>query len=309
LTVESLSSRSYVGFPPGSGLLMLPASPPRAARAGLALYEAVERRQRFALAGMNLLTRIGLQTLMPNAAARAMDWGWWERWIDEVARPVVGAVGHVAVRIPATARVCVLLMDRDGRPTGFAKILDAEEPEQSSRVLKLLAEAGPRSFRVPAILAEGVFDGTAFSLSEPLPEGPHRRPPRDVVRVRAVLDEFTDHLSPIERPPAVPAHHVLCHTGFTPRNLRVTGDGGWWLFDLDNVRWGPRLAAELRYWSADFAYRARPRVGRAAAHVLRLLRERGTDDEIREAVHWPGHTRTYRHVEREIHLRVAELAG
>jgi hypothetical protein len=299
--------QAYAGFPPRSGFIMLPRGTTRGARAGLALYEAVEPRQRLAQAVASLTLRLRLHRVLPDNHRPEVDWDWWEQWIAEIASPLVGPVAYVALRVPSRARMCALLLDGDGHPVGFAKVLDSPTPSFSADVRDRLISQGPRSFRIPLTLTEGQFEGVHYCLFEALPEGPHRRPPSDPHRVHAIIDEVRSMLATKSKAEGVPDHYVVCHTGFTPRNVRVTADGQWWVFDWDTARWGPRLAYELRYWAADRAYRLRPRVAPAAARVLQVLRTRGSDDEILEAVEWPGHRVTSRPIERHIYLTIASL--
>jgi hypothetical protein len=281
----------------------------RAALAGLTLYEAVTPRQRMASSAAAALLRAGLHRVLPESVRTDLPWAWWERWISEVGEPYVGQVGHVAFRAPPSGdRTCVLLMDPAGRPVGFAKTLAARLAPMSAAVRGRLADPTPQRFRVPSTIAEDEFDGVHYILFEPLPAGRHRRPPAVPEKVHAIVDEIRQRLETMRRPTDVPSHYAVCHRGFTPRNIRVTSDGRWWVFDWDTVSWAPRLTYELRYWSAEYAYRLRPRVDRDAERVLALLHERGTVDDIVEAVEWPGHRPTHRAIEREIHRAVGDLA-
>jgi hypothetical protein len=306
-----LRARRYVSFPPHSGFLLLPAMPPRAARAGLALYDTIRPRQRFMLSAGSALASTGLIRLLPTNAREDIDWSWWEELVAEVAQPLVGPIGHVALRVPpAPFSPCALLLQPDGRPLAFAKG-DApalEEPEAS--VCDLLDSSAPRSFRVPRILAAGELGGVRYRVLQPLPEGPHRNPPFDPPRLWRIIDELREVLSPLPRPADVPAAHVPCHGDLHVRNLRVASDGGWWLFDWERFRWAPRLADELRYWSSEFGGRARRRPRDEGRQVLELLRQRGDDGDVLAAVRWPGY-QPKRTVQQEIYRSVEEalLAG
>jgi Ser/Thr protein kinase RdoA (MazF antagonist) len=219
-------------------------------------------------------------------------------------------VASVAFRVPGNPRVSLLAMDAAGRPIAFAKLLNAPQPHVAAAASALLSRAPTRSFGIPLALDEGEFSGRLYRVLRPLPEGPHRPPPLDPARLADVVDEFHERLSELERPPGTPAGHVACHADLTPRNLRVASDGGWWLFDWDNVRFGPRLADELRYWCAWHAYRPKPSVERDSAAVLSLLRRRGSDSEIAEAVAWPEQVRqTYREIEPRLHAAVGAAVG
>lgn len=303
------SDGRHVGFPPRSRFVLLPPRPRRAARAGLALYEAVEPQQRAALAVGSILARSGLVGLLPTATRAEVDPGWWGSFVADVAEPLVGAVEHLAFRVPGNPRVSAILMDGAGKPLAFTKIVDHPQPALAATAGRQLAAGELVAFRVPATLAEDVHAGVRYRLLEPLPEGPHLPPPHDPQRLWAVVDELRDRLATLPRPPGTPDHYVPCHADFTPRNLRLAGDGSWWLFDWDNLRFGPPLTDELRYWSAAVSYRRRVDVARDARRVLELLRARGSDAEIVEAVRWPDQVRqTYRAVEPRLHEAVGTLA-
>lgn len=307
----SLRDGGHVAFPPKSRYLMLPPRPARAARAGLALYEAVEPQQRVAVAAARLLAAAGMMHRLPSNDRPEIDWAWWSSFVRDVVEPVAGPVAKVAFRVPGNPRVSLLAMRADGRPVAFAKLLNAPQPAFAAAAGTALTSVPTASFTVPLTLAEGDYEEKLYRVTRPLPEGPHRSPPLEAWRIAAIADEFHGRLAGLPREHGVPADHVVCHADLTPRNLRVASDGGWWLFDWDNVRWGPRLADELRYWSAWMAYRGRADVARDAPRIVALLRQRGTDAEIAEAVQWPDQLRqTYRPVELELHAAVmAAVAG
>ena len=300
----------HVAFPPGSGFVMLPRRPRRAARAGLALYETVEVRQRVAAFAGRVITTCGLAGLLPRNDRPEVDRAWWERFLREVVQPHVGSVASVAFRVPGNPRVAALLLDDRGRPVAFAKLLNSAAPERTAALSMLLSSHEPATFRVPRTLAEGALDGWDYRLLEPLPEGTHRSPPFAPDMVAAITDEFHERASGLPRPDGVSPAHVVCHADLTPRNLRLAADGRWWLFDWDNARWGPRLSDELRYWCAWFAYRPRPDVERDARRVHGLLRRRGTEADIQEAVQWPDRVaQTFRDVETSILSAVGRVAA
>lgn len=299
----------HVGFPPGSSFVLLPRRPARAARAGLALYEAVEPRQHFAARVGDTLSRAGLAGLLPTRDRSEVDGRWWEAFIATVVEPLVGPVASCAFRVPGNPRVSALALDAAGMPLAFAKLLNTVAPQLPAEVSEILSSADTQSFRAPRTLAEGSFDGWIYRVLEPLPEGLHHAPGYDPNRVARIVDEFHKRLDGVGRPVGVPPSYVLCHADLTPRNLRVASDGSWWLFDWDNVRWGPKLSDELRYWCAWFAYRRKPDVARDAGNVLRLLLARGSAQDVREAVAWPDRVaQTYRAIEGAMLRTVGEMA-
>jgi hypothetical protein len=308
---SALHARRYVSFPPKSGFLMLPDQPARAARAGLALYDTVQPRQRVMLRLGSALGRAGLQRLLPTNTRGDVDWGWWELLLAEVAEPLLGPVGHLALRIPpAPFSPCALLLDASGGPRAFVKADTPPPGEEEAAVCRLLDAADLTSFRVPRILATGALAGVVYRMLEPLPEGPHRDPPFDPTRLWRIIDEYRAVLADLPRPPGADPDLVPCHGDLHLRNLRVASDGGWWLFDWERFRWAPRLADELRYWSSEFGGRASRRVRDDGPRVLRLLRERGSDEEILAAVRWPDY-QPKRPVQRAVYAAVerALLSG
>jgi hypothetical protein len=308
--VTDLAGNDYVAFPPGRDFLLLPRAPARATKAGLALYDPVERRQRLTLRAGSLLGWLHAQRLAPKTTNGRVDWPWWQRLVDEVAEPIVGPVGHVAFRIPGSRRVAALLLDHRGAPVGFVKITEGPRSALAMAMDRSFATSPPQTFLALETLLDDRLDGISFRMLAPLPEGPHHPPPLEPRRVRAIIDEF-QAVSDVDRPTGTPSHHVICHGDMTPRNLRVLADGHWVLFDWDAVRWGPRLADELRYWCAALVYRGAADVDRAAEQVVALLRERGDDTEVQEASVWSQRVvrRTYRRAERALHAAVGEAVA
>jgi thymidylate kinase len=306
--VGPLQDRRYLAFPPHTGFLALPRASRVAALAGMALYEPVDLPQRVATAGTALLLRVRLDRVLPDHPGTGIDWTWWDSWFDHVGRPLLGETVHVTIRSWGEGRrACALFTDARGRPRAFVKRYAEGLSPLSRDVRERLDARLGRHVRTPRTLRSGAWEDCDYDVFEAMPPGRHRRPPAQPQRVHLAIDEIRAALADLPRPAEAAEHHVVCHTGFTPRNLRVTRDGDWWVVDWDNVRWGPRLVYELRYWAAEHAYRWRPHPEREAPEVLRTLRTRGTDAEILEAIRWPGHVGTYRSVEGSIYREVERL--
>jgi hypothetical protein len=274
------------------------------------LYDPVERRQRFALWAGDLLVRAHLHRLAPKATNDRLSWPWWGRLVTEVAEPIVGAVEHVAFRIPGNSRVAALLLDRRGRPVAFVKTTERPRSSLALAMDRRFVTSPPQTFLSIETLLDDRLDGVSFRMLAPLPEGPHHPPPLEPTRVREIIDEF-QQARDVARPAGTPAHHVPCHGDMTPRNLRVLADGRWALLDWDAVCWGPRLADELRYWSAALVYRGTVQPPKATERVVALLRESGEDAEIHEASVWSHRAvrKTYREAERVLHAAVGEAVS
>lgn len=303
----ALRDQRYVGFPPSRSFLMLPASPSAALAAGLTLYDGVEPHQRALVTLANRAFRWRLGRLLTRSVDPRVDFGWWEGFIAEVATPILGRLAHVAFRVPPNGRTCALLLAADASPAGFVK-LPSDTHGPAVEVSNLLARNPARYFRTPGLLDAGECAGRGYELYEPLPTGLHRPPPFEPDRVHAVVDELHGLLAQLPRPGGEPPAFVPCHSDFTPRNLRVTPEGAWWLLDFDTVRWGPRMADELRYWAAHYAYQRRPHPARDAQRILGLLRARATTAEVLEAVRWTDRVqKTYRPTEQRLAAEVARL--
>lgn len=282
-------------FPPWGRGLRLPSAPRRAISNGLGLFDAHNPWRSAAVSVTRSLVRAGAGRGWQWIGVRdRMDPEWWMAMCTSVAEPVVGPVGCAALA-RRSDRFDVLLMDRDGIPIAFLKFGGSVGSEERARteleVLEHLAGEPLRTFHVPQVLATGSFEGQAYRLFEPLPDGVHTRPVPDASRIASVVDEFRLRLAGLDRPSTVPAHYVPGHGDFTPRNLRLTPDEDLWLFDWEYCRWMPPLADELRYWTSHHAFRIAQRPQASARRIVGILRDRGTGDDIREAVAWPEFNR------------------
>ncbi|MEE8490010.1 MAG: hypothetical protein V3S60_00060 [Acidimicrobiia bacterium] len=280
----------YLGFPPRRHYLTLPAGNRQIALQGLGLYDATFLHQRFALASGRLLLGLGLEFPFRLRYDPPVP-EWWDRWLAEVAEPLLGPVAHTAFRLPGqpgfAQRVTVLLFGADARPLAFGKLLARDEPSALSVVAQEELTANPpASFHIPHLLAHGRFDNMAYQLHEILPAGPHRQPDFDPAMVHRVIDELQDRLGSLPRTPEIPESHVPAHTDFLSINFRRAADGNLWLIDWDNVDWAPPLTDELAYWMGGVARRFGPTGRRRIEQVRELLRSRGTDEQIATAIAW-----------------------
>jgi len=280
----------YIGFPPGKHYLTLPAGNRKVQIGGFGLYDATFLHQRFALVAGRVLLRLGIERPFWLGYEPPVP-DWWDRWIGEVAEPMVGPVADTAFRLPGlpeyAQRVTTLLFDTDGRILAFAKHLVRDEPSDLSIAAQELLTAEPAAtFRTPALLAHGRFEDMAYHMHAPLPGGGHRQPRPDPGVIEAVIDELQTKLADLPKPADTPAHFVPVHRDFLAINLRRASDGHLWLIDWDNVGWGPPLTDELAYWMGGTARRVGPTGARRTALVHDLLRRRGTDEQIREAIQW-----------------------
>jgi hypothetical protein len=287
-----LAQSSLLRFPSRTGKLILPERPMRATLAGLGLYETRWWHQRLLVLVGNIFLRLHLgRTLQTRKWPTEVNAEWWRHWIADIVQPIVGRVNCFAIAL-LEARQAVLLMDEHGHSMGFAKIWHCstipEAQTSEALILDALQKDPPTSFRVPRMLAHGVFEDHLYQLFSALPDGPKRQPPHDPALIAAVVDELQAKLDSLPGMDHA-AHHVMGHGDFSHRNLRLAADGQLWLFDWEYAGWSPRLADETRYWTTWFGAGLWPRVGRDSTRILAMLRQRGTDAEILEAVCWPEH--------------------
>jgi hypothetical protein len=289
-SADRMFAVDYLGFPRRTRHVLLPARPAAAARAGLALYDSTLLHQRIAAAVGNALFTLHLQRVfrIGSLPQPLVPTAWWSRWCKQVAVRTVGEVGCAAFRLWED-RIIALLMTDAGKPRGFVKVWrnppGPPRPHhdlQPDVVARLCCDSR-QEFRVPALLDEGTLDGWYYELFEPLPPGTHRPLPADPARVAGIFDTMHERLSSIPRPSDVPAHYVIAHGDFTPRNVRLASDGHAWIVDWEYACWAPPLLDELHFWTAEFARRVRPRPARDGVRVLELLRTRGSDADIAEA--------------------------
>lgn len=285
---RSPGAAGLLGFPPRTGYLVLPGGERRAAVAGLALYTPLFTRQAAAVTATRVVLRLGAGRLLRlRAYVDLPDEVVWRAWLRDVVEPHVGPVGDQAWLPRSDDRACALLLDASGAPVAFVKLRTHDEADEAEpAVLRLLDRRGLSTFRTPRLITDATFLHRHARVLEPLPEGPHRRPPRDAARVADLVDELQDALQDLPKPEGVPAGWRPAHGDLSPRNVRVASDGHWWVYDWEYAGWNPRLADELRYWIADHAFRNRTHPTRDAERVLTLLLRRGTQQDVVDALHW-----------------------
>ena len=291
---ESFRDQRMLGFPPRSHHILLPERPANAARAALALYDATLHHQRLAASVGDVLLRLRLGPfLRVGRLPDMLDLEWWSHWCHEVARDIAGDAHSIGFRIWED-RVAGLLLDRSSRPLAFVKVwhlpprLSPWHPELDlqAEAIAALAQPPPTTFRTPAVMHEGSFEGREYVAFEPLPPGRHQPLRPDPDHLHRIVDEVQQRLADMYRPGDVPAHHVMSHGDLTPRNLRVASDGAVWLFDWEYTRWAPPLADELRFWVTDGALRPRSSPEREGRRIAAILLQRGSRKDITEAVCW-----------------------
>jgi hypothetical protein len=293
--VEFVDTWRGIPLTPRQRTLILPAAPPRAVRNALGLVDSHTPFRSFLVSCARSFSRSRLIPLLPirrrPADAARQELGLLIRRVSGEL-PGTPAVMAVAMR---EERIDALLMDAVGVPLAFVKLATgadaAERMEMEAGVLACLREPADPLVRVPRMLAAGSLGDWPYHTYEPIPDGAHRRPEPDAELVRAVGREVRERLAALPRPADIPSHHVPGHGDFTHRNLRAAADGSLWLLDWEYARWMPVLADELRYWTTHYAFGFRLDPQGAARRIVAVLRGRGTDDDIAEAVAFPEFNR------------------
>ena len=188
----------------------------------------------------------------------------------------------------------IVSRDRNSRPLAFVKVwhlptrLSPWHPELDlqTEAIAALGQPPPTTFRTPAVMHDGSFEGREYVAFEPLPPGRHKPLRPDPDDLHRIVDEVQERLADLYRPGDVPAHHVMSHGDLTPRNLRVASDGAVWLFDWEYARWAPPLADELRFWVTRGALRRRSRPEREGRRIAAILLQRGSREDMIEALGW-----------------------
>jgi hypothetical protein len=283
--------------------LILPVGPPRALRNAFGLVDAHTPARSLLVACARGFSKTGMIPLIPVRRKPANEVG--DR-LQQLLPKVAGALRQepavmaVALR---DDRIDVLLMDHAGVPVAFLKLATGDDAEgrmtSEAKVQDCMRTPTRALARVPRILTRGELDGHSFHVYEPLPDGPHGRPTPDPELIAAIVDDVRIRLADLPRPADAPNHFVPGHGDFTHRNLRAAGDGSLWLLDWEYARWTPRLADELRYWTAHHAYGLWINPRRAAGLIVKVLRTRGSDDDIGEAVAFPVFNRPREHAIRK----------
>lgn len=166
----------------------------------------------------------------------------WDGWLDHVAT-LTGSRPDQWLVTPAPdahrARFSLILLDDDRKQLAYARwTLNPANP-LAVRAEEELSKRPPSTFRHPALLDSGVVDGWTFTLSAPLPPGPHRPAALAPEQRRSIVNEIKERLAPI-----VPEGEVAIHGDFTPWNVRsIRGEVT--VIDWEQVGTGPTAGDEL----------------------------------------------------------------
>ena len=274
----------FVGYPPGSVTVQVPAGSRRAALAGMALYTPCRRLTVAAhLVAWTAASVVGPRALPGRRRDPFLAIGppLWEA-LCAAWRGGVGAFDNAAVyqrRQQSRQGIAALLLAED-RPIAFVKARPAPSTlAVESDALARVHLQGEKPFTAPRALAQGCALGWDWLALSPLPPRPHRparRPP-----VAAIVAAVQTSLHARHRPSGAPAHWRPMHGDLAPWNLRRLAGGRLVLIDWEDSSWGPPAADEVYYEASVAALTGRrPAAGddEAARFWVDRLRGRSSGD-------------------------------
>jgi hypothetical protein len=246
-------------FPPRLGYLKLPVTCRSDALAGLALYSAsrpaallVQR------AASHFVRAFGVSALPGRSHAWSPP---LEADVADALRArletAVGPFDAVAAYKPRQrerASFCMLLRRR-GRSLGFVKVRPDDERgglAVERAALERVWRARPDTFRVLKPIAAGTVGGWHYLMTEALPPVVHQPPAAPPID--AIVASIRNALASLPRVHGAPAHWQPMHGDFTPWNLRDSA-GTLYLFDWEDVGWGPPAADTVYYRATEAALR------------------------------------------------------
>lgn len=243
----------FKSFAPDADRVLVPVTSRNAALSGIAFYSPSGRRsaraQKRAWRATSLLGPRGLP-------GRTIQWAppmGMEVWNEMLSswRGIVGQLDGFAVFLRGGEDgVLRVLLLREGDPVAQVKV--RPHPPKSlaheERVLAMLSESRPRSFRVPGVLGRGEAADWGFLVTRPLPRRLHRmamEPP-----LARIGDEIHIGLSGLGRSLGTPNHWRPMHGELAPWTLRQGGEGEVVITDWERARQGPPGADEAFYRAA-----------------------------------------------------------
>jgi glycosyltransferase involved in cell wall biosynthesis len=245
-------------FPPGLGHLRVPTSSRGAAMAGLTVYAACrDSRIRMQSAVWHATRILGTKAVpgvgrpwSPPLSETGLE-AFREEWAEAGATFDTVTFRH---RLQASRHGLMLLLIRDGMPSGFVKMSTGTSNIMTEfECLELVAARPLRHFGAPRPLRAGTIGEWTYSLVSPLPPFVHRPAPAPpITLIAAEIDEI---LGSRARPEGLPAHWRPMHGDFTPWNLRLLHDGSLVLYDWEDASWGPPGADEVLYLATNSAIR------------------------------------------------------
>ena len=245
-------SPSHRLLPPDKHLVV-PTSSRGAARAGITLLTACKSRTLF----LQRLAWVGISLFGPKAVpgeradiANLIASDDWQLLLDQWSDDV-GDFDDMALHLrrPASRHGVSALMTRAGTPVGFVKVRpsNSHSLEIERRALQAL-NGNTTSFKTPAVVAHGELGDWSYLALTPLPPFIHTT--ERSADFLTISSEYATLLAESQEPRPHRSDWVPIHGDLTPWNLRQFRGGEIYLFDWENVTWGPPNADLLWYDAA-----------------------------------------------------------
>lgn len=255
-----------VRFPPGWGTALIPERPRRASAQATMLYTACRPVPLLAQQVVWAAARIGGARLLPGrreAFTAPLPTETFEGLYRDWVRAAGGQADGLALhrRVQPSRPSAVLLLCAGPRSLLLRVRRNPRDLDKERRISEAAARLRPRSFRVPALRAEGERDGWHWVGYEVIARRPHWPVRSANPELFAEITELVE--SALSRPADVPRSWCGCHGDLTPWNLRRSGRATW-LIDWEDAGWAPE-GADLVYFTATAAT-----LGRRPRGLLRV---------------------------------------
>lgn len=270
-------------LPMGRGRILVPAGIPRIPE-GVWLHAACRP---IALAACNTIGHLS-KVSVPLLRRGLEDWHMpvdqaaWDQWLDHVGE-LVGATPAQWLVMPAPdehrARFSVILLDKQLKQVAYARWTMNPANLLSLRAESELTANPPETFVHPALLDSGRTAGWTYTLSAPLPPGPHRPANLTAEQRKSIVAEIKERLTPL-----VPEGEIAAHGDFTPWNVRTVA-GEVVVIDWEQFGVGPAATDELWHVvTGVLATQGDPES--ALERVNRELRHYTPEELSTAATHW-----------------------
>ena len=227
----------------GRGRILVPAEISRIPR-GVWLHAACRPLARAACNTIGQLSRASIPLLRRGFEEWEIpiEESAWEAWLRLVAT-FTGARPSKWLVMPAPdehrARFSLIVLDDELEQMAYARwTLNPANPLSIQAETELSTDP-PSTFRHPSLYDSGLVDGWTYTLSAPLPTGPHRPANLSQHARRAIVTEIKERLSPL-----LPSGETAIHGDFTPWNVRsIRGETT--VIDWEQFGSGPVAGDEL----------------------------------------------------------------
>ena len=231
-------------FPPGRRGVLLPADDRRTAAAGVALYTASRKWVVRAQVAAFWFVRWFGTGLLPG---RQASWeppcpsGQWAELVQQWEKTLGPLTGFSAYERRQAARTgLTFVATREGRGVAVIKLRDNPTSlEREQAALVVIEEQQPRSFRSPRSLGSGNVGEYFWAAQECVFTRPHHAAFDAPDGLFSEISSIVAQVTPPPSPAAGVGELVASHGDLTPWNLRVDHRGVLWLFDWEDLGWGP----------------------------------------------------------------------